>query len=519
MAADMPEITPEMEQKYEADAGVVLPSLDGLPLVAAVSCPEVETFTEEYYDTGDLRLHRARVTVRRREGGADEGWQLKFPGDTQQAGSADQRELRLPLGRPGDPVPGELVRLVRVHARGAALRPVARIETRRHRTTLRDPSGTSLAEVLTDDVAAQTLGESTTLSRWREIEVKLTDGGPELLRAAGKRLRDGGLRPVRPTAKLERALAEVSPSARPGYHLTPRPPASHMAAGDVVLAYLGTHTARLESLDPAVRRDEIDAIHQMRVTTRRLRSTLQSFTDILPTGATRQLRDDLKWLGGVLGEARDCEVLAGQFRTELASTPVELLLGPVQARVEAHFAPREAAATREVLEALDSRRYFDLLDALDRLLEDPPLTAAAAQSSGVLAAAVSRAYRRTRRRMRRARRTQPGPARDVALHESRKAAKRARYAAEAAQPVLGGKARRFSRRMKAVQSVLGDHQDAVNVGATAREIGVHAHLAGENAFTFGLLCERAHRDALGYEDEARRAWKRATRGKSAGWLS
>jgi CHAD domain-containing protein len=103
------------------------------------------------------------------------------------------------------------------------------------------------------------------------------------------------------------------------------------------------------------------------------------------------------------------------------------------------------------------------------------------------------------------------------LHESRKAAKRARYTAEATQPVFGEKARRFSRRMKAVQSVLGAHQDAVSAGAAAREIGVHAFLSGENAFSFGLLCERARRDALDYQDQARRVWKQATRGKSGGW--
>jgi CHAD domain-containing protein len=84
--------------------------------------------------------------------------------------------------------------------------------------------------------------------------------------------------------------------------------------------------------------------------------------------------------------------------------------------------------------------------------------------------------------------------------------------------VFGKKARRFAKRMKAVQSVLGDHQDAVTARAVAREIGVHAHLAGENAFTFGLLHERAHRDALEYQDEARQAWKRAARGKTRAWL-
>jgi CHAD domain-containing protein len=287
-------------------------------------------------------------------------------------------------------------------------------------------------------------------------------------------------------------------------------------ASEVVLAYLGEQTTRLKSLDPAVRREETDGVHQMRVTTRRLRAALQSFTEILPAPATRRLRDDLKWLGGVLGEARDCEVLEEHLRTELADTPVELVLGPAHARVQAHFASRGAAARSAVLEALDSQRYYALLAELDRLLADPPPPTSAA-GTGVLAAAVARACRRTRRRMRRARRTPVGPERDLALHEGRKAAKRARYAAEVTQSVFGEPARRFSRRMKAVQSVLGDHQDAVNAGRAAREIGVQAYLAGENAFSFGMLCERAHRDALDYQDQARRVWKHATRGKSGGW--
>jgi CHAD domain-containing protein len=121
--------------------------------------------------------------------------------------------------------------------------------------------------------------------------------------------------------------------------------------------------------------------------------------------------------------------------------------------------------------------------------------------------------------MRRARRAPAGPARDVALHEVRKAAKRARYAAEAAEPVYGKQARRFAKRMKKMQSVLGDHQDSVTARAAAREIGVHAHMAGENAFTFGLLLERANRDAAEYRHQARKAWRRAARRKRRAWLA
>jgi CHAD domain-containing protein len=491
-----------MEQKYEAPPGTALPPLRDLPDVAAQSRPRSQTLTAEYYDTDDFRLLRAQITLRRREGGKDEGWHLKLPD-----GPA-RREVRLPLARSGDPAPGELTELVRVHTRDAALRPVARIETHRRTTTLRDEAGTSLAEVMTDEVAAQTLGRSaTTVSRWDEIEVELTGGGEKLLRAVDKQLRRGGLRPATYSAKLQRALG--TEPARPR-----KAPTRHSTAGEVVLAYLDEQAARLKSLDPAVRRGEPDSVHQMRVTARRLRSALQSFPMVLSERDVRHLGEELKWLGGVLGDAREAEVLSEQLRSALAGLPAELVMDSAAARVRVHFAPQEADARTTVGRVLDSGRYFAMLDELDELLKVPPFTAKAdAPARGVLSKAVTRTGKRTRRRVNRARHVPAGRDRDAALHEVRKAAKRARYAAEAARPVLGKPARRFAKRMKAVQSVLGDHHDAVNARATAREIGVQAHLAGENAFSFGLLHERAHRDARDYQRESRRAWQRAADGK------
>ena len=278
------------------------------------------------------------------------------------------------------------------------------------------------------------------------------------------------------------------------------------------MAYIGTQAGKLKALDPLVRKDAPDSVHQMRVAARRLRSMMQAYPAILPKPATRHLRAELKWLGEVLSEARDNEVLSDYLMSRLASLPAEQVLGPAQARTRAHFAPREASERETLLEAMNSARYYALVAELDRLLADPPLTASAAEPADkVLPRAIGRTYRRTRRRMRHAQRMAPGEGRDAALHETRKAAKRARYAAEAAEPALGKKAHRFARRMKAVQSALGDHHDSVNARAAAREIGVHAHLAGENAFTFGLLGERAARDAADYEAQAQRAWKHVKR--------
>ena len=249
----------EIEQKYEVEADVALPSFADLPQVAAVSGPEQETLIAEYYDTDDLRLLKAGITILRRRGGPDEGWQLKLPDDAEAtasptAGASRRREILLGLRQGdrdraarrsdgGDPVPAEFALLVRAHARGRSLGPVARIETRRRLTTLRDAAGTSLAEIAEDEVAAQSLGASTTLSRWNELEIELTGGRPRLLRAAAKRLRRRGLRPAGRSAKLERALAVDARPARFGDSGRPPAGAGRRAgrppqAGQVVFAYI-----------------------------------------------------------------------------------------------------------------------------------------------------------------------------------------------------------------------------------------------------------------------------------------
>jgi CHAD domain-containing protein len=501
----------ETERKYEAgSAPFALPSFDGLPGVASVSDVRQDTLEAEYYDTGDLRLIGAGVTLRRRAGGADEGWHLKLP-----AGQDTRRELRRPLTDHDTTIPAELTELVLAYTRGEPLRPVAHISTVRRSQTLLGPDGRSLAEVAADDVTSESLGQTTTITSWQEAEVELTGGGMDLLKAADRLLRRSGLRPASTPSKLARALADRLAGPTP---TAPRAAAS--PAGDVVLAYLRAQARKMKETDPLVRRDEPDSVHRMRVASRRLRSTLRSFGAILRAGDTRHLRGELRWLGRVLGEARDGEVLAERFEDHLRRIPGELVMGPVAARLRLYFAPREQTAAQAVAEALDSERYLALLDELDRLLASPPFTAAAARpAGGELPAAVARDYKRTRKRMRRALRRPRGPARETALHSARKAAKRARYAAEVLRPVSGKPANRFAKKMKKIQSVLGDHQDAVITRGTVRDLGVAAAMADENAFVYGVMHERERAEAAGLQRRAKRIWKRASRRKHRRWLS
>jgi len=243
-------------------------------------------------------------------------------------------------------------------------------------------------------------------------------------------------------------------------------------------------------------------VHQMRVAARRLRTVLGAFRPVFDRGVTDPIRDELQWLGIVLAGARDTEVLRERLEKLVDAQPPELMLGPVAARIGSTLAAQARDADAEVAAALDSDRYFALLHALETLITEPPLTD---EASAPARAVVPRQVRRTWKRVRRlAVAVREG---DGNLHELRKAAKRARYAGETAATVFGKPAKRYAKRMKKLQTVLGEHQDAVLAQDVLRTMGSQAHLAGENGFTFGVLhhAERdraeaaaaAHRDAYG----------------------
>ncbi|WP_447006092.1 CHAD domain-containing protein [Saccharothrix isguenensis] len=459
----------ETERKYEAAGGTALPHLADLPGVAAVAGPEEQQLEAVYYDTADLRLARAGLTLRRRTGGDDAGWHLKLP-----VGVDTREEVRLPPGRADKRPPKQLGSLVQVHARGNELEPVARIRTTRQRWQLVDEKGRLITEVVEDEVSGQSLADGSPVDSWREIEVELGEHGDvAMLDRVEARLADAGIRRSTSSAKLTRLLADRMPVATPATY--------GKSAGDVVMRYLRTQAEALKHQDPRVRREEDDAVHQMRVATRRMRSALQAFGAIVEREETRELTDELKWLAGTLGEARDLEVLRARFEDGLASLEPELVLGPVQAQLARYFAPLETAAHKAAVAALDSGRYFALLDAVDALIADPPFTPLAGKKAvKVLPELIDKTYRRLAKRAESAHD-------DTGLHEARKAAKRLRYAVEVSEPQFGKPAKKYRKKLKAVQELLGEHQDSVVARPVLRDLGAKAHGDGGNGFTFGLL--------------------------------
>ncbi len=489
----------EVEVKLDADAAFALPDLSGLPGVARVDPGEQKVLEAVYLDSPDLRLTRSGTSLRRRTGGSDAGWHLKLP-----AGADGRLEIRRAPGRSVRTVPPALLGLSRVRLRGEAVAPVARIETGRTEHALVAADGTVLALVADDVVTAEAIGDEVTVSRWREIEVELVAGDRELLDAAVKALRKAGARPASASSKVRRALesrldGDRAPAAAPA-EVSPKGP-----VGAVAVAHLREQAHRLVEVDPHVRMDAEDAVHQMRVATRRLRSALATFRSLFAEGSVEPLRAELKWLGEVLGRARDAEVMRRRLREDADAQPAELLVGPVLRRIDLELKREYRDAHQAVVQTLDGERYLALVAALEEFVADPPFSERAARPAKE---EVLKLVRKSYRRVERAAEavdddTSTGDAvgHDHPLHEVRKAAKRARYAAESVAPVVGKPAKRLADALEDIQETLGDHQDSVVERVWLRDLGMRAHLAGENGWTFGRLHGLAEARALHDEEE------------------
>jgi CHAD domain-containing protein len=485
----------EIERKYESgDSG--LPDLTGVGEVADVIDKGLVELDATYYDTADQRLTAASLTLRRRTGGTDAGWHLKFP-----VAPTVRDEIQAPLS---DTVPTEIAALVRARVRGAELVPIVRLRSARDIRHLVDADGNLLAEASVDTVTAERLIGKGGSAQWTEIEVELADGvEPDLLDRVDKRLRKAGVRPSKSPSKLARALEQTG-GVRHGSGNRAKP----VTAGDHVLAYVREQREKILEHDPGVRRDVPDSVHQMRVATRRLRSTLRTFGKVLDPAVTDAVAAELKWLAGELGLDRDQEVLAERLTTALDGLPPALVHGPVRKRLTSWASVRHGSARGRLLGILDSARYLALLDNLDALLADPPLRKnASGKPAKVLAKAVRKDLAKVSRLVTEALDLPPGEERDVAVHEARKKGKRTRYAAEAAVPALGGPARSLAKSMKSLTKLLGEHQDSVMARHTLRELSAVAHAAGENAFTYGLLHGREEARAAETEAELPGLWK------------
>lgn len=461
----------EIECKFSVASPGAQPSFEGLTGIARTDRDPAVTLHATYYDTQDQDLLQHRITLRRRAGGGDEGWHLKLP-----EASGSRSEIHAPLS---DDVPVELRSVVAAIVRDRPLTPLATSQTTRAVTRIVGDGGEVVAEFADDEVIGVDLRTAPDAEIiWHEWEMELvgtTDR--DLLDRLCRRLIDAGAEPSTYPAKLVHVVG--SPPKRSTY-------------ADPTVAALASLTDDLVERDRWLRENRSDGVHQMRVTSRRLRSLLRSHPTLLALPGGEHVESELRELAATLGVARDAEVLAKRYQKALDGLPAELVRGRAYERLVSNSKAAYTRGLRRAVAAMNSERYFRLLDGLDEL--------AAQASDGDFSAAASVAH--ARHKLRKAAKKARRDPSDEHLHSVRKKAKQLRYVAEAA-----GK-RKTAQRAKALQTLLGDHQDSVVSRGHLQDVADRAAAAGEDTFTYGLLWQRDRDAAQKIEQDLPRLLKR-----------
>lgn len=606
----------EIERKYDV-AGQRTPRLKLHKLKNfTVGDPVEHEMSATYYDTADLALAHAKVAVRRRTGGSDDGWHVKY-----QAGQVRGELHYEPLKTSAQRIPAALRKVLTGLTLGEELTPVATINTHRTVYPVLGEDG-QYAELCLDAVSAR--DERGRVTReWSECEVELTrddltqkqartvfeavesvlyaagaapsssvakiaralgqDGGdsvrvvaPEHAAEAGASddaalpdhassgtddatSSDGGVSETdaaKASAESERGSATKSEMTgdaetdkgsgkKPGKKAKaektgkkskktsgkssdkdsqapaaaePEPETESEPTGaDVLAAMLARLTGELQRWDFAVRIDAPDSVHQLRVRSRALRAVLQAARGFVTEDVVADLEQRLKGVARVLGDARDQEVARQRLDVLLEAQPSGVVTEQSKQELRAAADQLGVVAGRTVRRELDGAAYLQLVRDLRALAAGQDITEDAAQLSAkdfaktVLGAALNRVLVSANAKVPDAdvatdvsdmaaevgrRITLPGldamqtaAAFDV-VHETRKAAKSARYVSEAlghAHATAGKKRVRAAAVAKDYQDDLGVITDAAVMEEWLARASRSFQRTGKDRYAVGLL--------------------------------
>ena len=510
-------IPDEVEVKLEAATPDVLQQIARLRTLGPyrLRARRAELLQTTYYDTADGALVRAAVALRVRRAGRRWEATAKWPGAVRQGVHA-RPELTVPL--PGPPAApfvlpaGPLRDALHAYVLDRPLVPLLRTDITRRPVDLLPARGTGapLAEIALDRVALCTTDGTAAAPPYCEVEIEQRAGTREDCIAAARALRRAfALVPSRGT-KFARGLAALGAAGAPLR--------TTVAADDTLLAathsLIAAQLARLRGAVSGVRRGDPEAIHQMRVAVRRLRTVVRLGRDALPGRGADALRRELRWLGAALGGVRDLDVQLARLDAHAGQLPA------VQRRrltgYRSALRRRRDTARAGLREVIDGARVTRLLLALERAAT-PGRRMRPAAGDVPVARAGREAVRRAQRRLRKRGRAVGGRFEAEDLHALRIRAKRLRYLVEALAPFTGRAGRRLVAQLTELQDVLGRFNDAIIAAATVREYleSVTAHPAPATRAALHAFADAELRRAGVAQGEFHHAWRRVTGRRAA----
>jgi len=446
---------PERELKLAVAPDFRLPRLPGTPLSR-------RQLISTYYDTTAYDLAHARITLRHRIERGKKAWQLKLPlGD-------DRQEIEVPDDE-ADP-PASLCRLLTLHLGHRKLVPVVTLRVWRRGVLVRDRRR-PLAEVVLDNVSV--VKDGRVIQRFRELEIEQRQGDEASLRSLEEQMREAGASDHDERPKLFRALSLPAPTP-------PRQPEAEAPVVDYLKWALAQHVEWLVAHDPGTRLGtEPECLHQMRVATRRLRAVLHTARPILLPAWATSLQQELEWLSELLGPARDLDVQIAYFSDE--STRLDTRDRTLLAPFISHLRTQRETVQQMVVSELTSARYLELIRRLQQAAQAPSVM----ESPLTVHQLAKREFKKLRKAISR---LTHSPS-DTVLHKIRIKTKRARYAAELARSSVGKSASRFLKSARAVQDLLGLHQDAIQAERHVRQFLKYS-TSVRAGFVAGRMVER-----------------------------
>ncbi len=441
--------------------------------------------TRELYDTGDRRLAAAggELSFERRG-----GWRWRR--DTLGHPKLSAREWTAPANAP----PQLVDAWTRAYRRGRPLagRALVTVHSRRHRVS--GASSEPLLTIVEERLDEVTAAGSTPLTRRLEVSQATKAASDVIAALRGTALDDNAtLALLRP--RLVRAPRLVIPGGQSN------------AARDLFTRSATLALIQWLYFDCELPAGSPDALRKLRIALRRLRSDLQTFVPLLDPTWADGLRAELGVLGTRLGLARDGEVLVDRLAGLVALLPEDdqptalPLLDTARAQV--------AAARAELLEELQRPDYVTVLDHAVSAVASPRW------GDGVKDTAPARLARRPWRRLRSYVEAHHQTSDDARLHRIRILTKRARYAADMCAPAVGQPAAQAAAKLAVLQTVLGEHHDAV---VTREWLQRQSEAMAGVSFIAGELAALELGRIRDAEQQWREAWNGASRPECWRWL-
>jgi triphosphatase len=470
---------------------LAIETVDGGTVTALARPPR--RLVDSYLDCDDWRIARAGFVVRTRRRGRSDEVTLKDNHPAEGSGLRQRLEVTevLPAsGLDGLGHDGPVGRRLRAIVGSRRLREVLQVRTRRRPFALR-VGGVDVAEIALDDTMI-VVGTGQRPMQLRRVEVEVHPDWLDALEPIVEQLRTTcGLQPAR-LSKFEAGLLALGEEIPGTPDLGPTDISARSTMGDLAFAVLRRQLAVVRAKEPGTRLGEDpEELHDMRVATRRLRAALSLFEGVLPVRA-QVFREELGWLGRLLGAVRDLDVqLQG-----LAGMPsvVDAPDGHDPMVELAALLERERAAARgDMLSGLDSVRWERLAKGLTAMAQQGPARRSLATRVPAeigLPELVFRRHHKVRKAATRARHT--GIVTD--FHALRIRCKRLRYALEFGNEVYGGKTARFVRELTVLQDELGEMQDAEVASLQLADLATgEAHLPAATIFMMGGVAEQHRR--------------------------